>query len=63
MKNKGCHKQVRNMYNCFLKYFTTYQNEAVKHGDGWAECEVEYMIYLTGNLMRLLLQLNGEDNI
>lgn len=63
MKQKGCHKQVRNMYRHLLAYFTTYQNDAVKHGDGWAECEVEYMIYLTGTFVRLLLQLNGEADV
>lgn len=60
MDKHGAHVQVRNLYSSLLSYFTQYQNDAVKHGEGWAVSEVEYMIYLTGSFMRFLLQLNGE---
>ena len=62
MKKRGAHAQVRNMYTTLVfGHFATYQNNAVKHGDGWAESDVEFMIYLTGTFMRFLLQLNGDD--
>lgn len=60
MKQKKAHVQVRNLYNTLLAFFCQYQNEAVKHGDGWQEVEIEYMIYLTGTFMRFLLQLKTE---
>jgi len=59
LEKKGTHFQVRNLYQTLLAYFTQYQNDAVKHGEAWAESEVEYMIYLTGTFMRFLLQVNG----
>jgi hypothetical protein len=61
IEGKGVHAQVRNMYMTLLKQFTDYQNDAVKHGDDWVESEVEYMIYLTGTFMRLLLVLNDDS--
>jgi hypothetical protein len=61
LDEKGIHVQVRNMYSTLLSQFSQYQNDAVKHGDDWNESEVEYMIYLTGTFMRMLLVLN-EDN-
>jgi len=60
MKQRKAHVQVRNLYNTLLVFFCQYQNEAVKHGNGWQEVEIEYMIYLTGAFMRFLLQLNTE---
>jgi hypothetical protein len=60
MKQRKTHVQVRNLYNTLLVFFGQYQNEAVKHGNGWQEVEIEYMIYLTGTFMRFLLQLDSE---
>ncbi|HDZ21687.1 hypothetical protein LCGC14_0698120 [marine sediment metagenome] len=60
LKDKGVHTHVRDLYRDLLKHFTDYQNAAVKHGTGWVLCEVEYMIYLTGTFMRILLVLNGD---
>jgi len=60
-KDRGIHDQVRNMYATLLSQFATYQNDAVKHGNDWNESEVEYMIYLTGTFMRMLLVLNGDS--
>jgi hypothetical protein len=37
--------------------YRLYQNDAVKHGEAFSEKEIEFMIYLTGTFMRLLLQL------
>jgi hypothetical protein len=45
------------MYDDLLARFMQYQNDAVKHGDNWSSIEIEFMIYLTGAFMRLLLQL------
>ncbi|HET7230006.1 MAG TPA: hypothetical protein VFJ16_08400 [Longimicrobium sp.] len=60
LKGKGFHQQVVNMYLDLLKRFTQYQNDAVKHGDEWKEAELEFVIYLTGAFMRLILQAEAK---
>jgi hypothetical protein len=58
LKAKGVHQQVTNLYNNLLfGPFRIYQNEAVKHAGEYREQDVEFMIYLSGTFMRLLLQL------
>ena len=47
------------MYAKLLNLFAKYQNDKVKHAEKWAEPEVEFMIYLTGLFMRMLLELEG----
>jgi len=58
LNQRGIHQQVVNLY-CQLVFgqYSQYQNDAVKHGDAFSEREIEFMIYLTGTFMRLLLQL------
>ena len=58
LKQRGIHQEVVNLYNQLLfgQYFM-YQNEAVKHNEAFSKDEIEFMIYLTGTFMRLLLQL------
>jgi hypothetical protein len=57
LKKRGVHQQVVNMYSDLLNRFGEYQNAAVKHGDNWCPPELEFMIYLAGAFMRLLLQV------
>lgn len=56
-KEKHLHSQVANLYETLLKPYRQYQNDAVKHNEAFSLDEVEFMIYLTGSFMRLLLQL------
>ena len=56
LKEKGLHSQVINSYQTLLKEYQNYQNDAVKHNENYSFDEVEFMIYLTGNFMRLLIQ-------
>jgi len=37
-----------------------YQNDAVKHGEKYAPHEIEFMIYLTGTFMKLLIEVSRE---
>jgi hypothetical protein len=61
MKGKGLHVHVVNMYHDLLfKHFATYQNDAVKHGEKYSLQEVEFMIYLTGTFIRLLIQASKQ---
>lgn len=62
LKGKGLHSQVVNLYEKLLSTYQNYQNNAVKHNEAFSFDEVEFMIYLTGNFMRLVLQLANNDN-
>lgn len=58
LKNQGVHQQLINMYQQLLfGSYAMYQNDAVKHKEAFSVDEIEFMIYLTGTFMRLLLQL------
>lgn len=57
LKDKGLHSQVGNLYEKLLSTYQIYQNDAVKHNEAFSLDEVEFMIYLTGNFMRLILKL------
>lgn len=64
LKDKGVHVHIRNNYVTLLNQFTDYQNVDVKHDHDpdpnelkvWSDTELEYMIYLTATLMRLVLR-------
>ncbi|OCQ96050.1 hypothetical protein BCD64_11880 [Nostoc sp. MBR 210] len=61
-KKKGLHPQVLNLYKELLfNQYSHYQNDAVKHNDAFSLDEVEFMIYLTGNFMRLILHLERRE--
>ncbi|HEY9697033.1 MAG TPA: hypothetical protein V6D10_07205 [Trichocoleus sp.] len=58
LAGKGIHKQIINSYEKLLfGTYVQYQNDAVKHNEAFSEDEVEFIIYLTGTFMRLVLQL------
>ncbi|MBD2439102.1 hypothetical protein [Nostoc sp. FACHB-110] len=58
---KGLHKEVVNLYEKLLSTYLNYQNGAVKHNEAFSLDEVEFMIYLTGNFMRLILHLERQE--
>ena len=57
LKGKGIHVHIRSLYAHLVNCFSDYQNDAVKHKEDYSDMEIEFMIYLTGTLMRLLLEL------
>ncbi len=58
LKGRSVHQQVINLYNQLLfGPFRQYQNDAVKHAGEYRDQDIEFMIYLAGTFMRLLLQL------
>ena len=62
-RQKGLHPQVLNLYKeLLLNQYKQYQNDAVKHNEQYSVDEVEFMIYLTGNFIRLILQLEKQVN-
>jgi hypothetical protein len=46
--------EISNLYMQVLDYFTKYQNDKAKHSDTAKVEEVEFILYLTGNLMRFI---------
>ncbi|MFW6316382.1 MAG: hypothetical protein ACOC1Z_04680 [Cyanobacteriota bacterium] len=59
--------QIGNLYHELVNKYTDYQNGNVKHTNEspdeiFSNEEVEFMIYLTGNFMRLFLQIKEKDN-
>ena len=67
LQARGAHQQIINMFRALLfGPYKLYQNNEVKHQNSevkndeqerYAKADVEFMIYLTGTFMRLLLQL------
>lgn len=62
LKERGLHQQAINMFDTLLAQFSQYQNQAVKHNEEHSSNEIEFMIYLTGTFMRLLLQLASDGS-
>lgn len=61
IKDKGLHDDAVNLYEKLLSTYVNYQNKAVKHNEAFSLDEVEFMIYLTGNFMRLIIQLATQE--
>lgn len=66
LNDKGLHEEVINLYVGLFNSYTKYQNEAVKHKEAFSSIsskeEIEFMIYLTGNFMRLLIVLSDKKD-
>jgi hypothetical protein len=57
LKDRGLHPTIAAMYHTLIfGQYAPYQNDAVKHDHTSHPEEVEFLIYLTANFMRLLLQ-------
>lgn len=57
LKNKGLQPPVRNFFDLIFNKQNTYYNDASKHNDNYSLYDIEFMIYFTGNFIRLLLKL------
>ena len=60
MKNNNISPTISNMYIKLFDLYTIYNNDNAKHGDNITENEVDYLIYLTGSFIRLILQIEEE---
>lgn len=58
LQTKGVNQEVINLYQALLNGpYTKLQNEAVKHNEKpFSTAEIEFLIYLTGTFIRLVLQ-------
>jgi hypothetical protein len=61
LREKGLYIDVVNLYEKLFSTYLNYQNNAVKHNEEFSLNEVEFMIYLTGNFIRLIIQLAREE--
>jgi len=54
-QQKHTSKEISNLFWAVLDYYSKYQNNKAKHDNNVPSNEVEFMLYLTGTLMRFLL--------
>ena len=61
LKSLSVESEFCTIYANILDFYTTYNNNHTKHNNDATEIAVEFMVYQTGNLMRLLLRLKQEE--
>lgn len=59
LKDKEIAKEIRDMFSTLFAFYTTYNNQNVKHNDNCIEVESEYIIYLTGTFIRFLIKVKN----
>ena len=64
LKSHEVPTELANDFKTLLGAFTSYNNSYAKHHDKSSINALEYLLYQTGNIIRLLITLkNGEENI
>lgn len=61
LSSKGVPSEIKNNFEKILDLYTNYMNNYAKHHDRTGENVLEYILYQTGNLIRLLITLKQED--
>ena len=62
LKNYGIPGEISGNFETLLQAYTNYINKYAKHRDATSEKILEYLMYQTGNIMRLLITLKQEEN-
>lgn len=57
LKSKGIPKEISGNCETLLQAYTNYMNNYAKHRDATSDKALEYIMYQTGNIMRLLITL------
>jgi hypothetical protein len=57
LSSKGVPTELKNNFEKLLESYTKYNNNYAKHHDKTSKSVLEYIMYQTGNLMRLLITL------
>lgn len=57
LSSKGIPAEIKNNFEKLLESYTNYNNNYAKHHDKVSKSVLEYIMYQTGNLMRLLITL------
>jgi len=61
LADKGISNEFRNVFHQLLDCYTKYNNNNVKHDDAIDKNEIEFVIYMTGAFMRLLITASIEQ--
>lgn len=61
LKEKGVPSEISNNFSSLLKSHTDYMNNYAKHHDKTSKNVLEYIMYQTGNIIRLLITLKQEE--
>ena len=61
LKNQGIPSEISNNLQSLLQTYTNYMNSYAKHHDATNINILEYLMYQTGNIMRLLMTLKQEE--
>ena len=61
LKDCGVPSSLASDFQYLLQQYSKFNNDNAKHNDSTPIVVVEYILYSTGNIMRLLLQLRNKD--
>ncbi len=59
IKGKGGSRELANMFEKLIDYYTKYQNTYVKHDDAVLNAEVEFVLEITSSFMKHLVRLQN----
>lgn len=62
LKIKGIPKEISNNFEKLLNQYTDFMNNYAKHHDKTSVNVLEYIMYQTGNIIRLLITLKKQEN-
>lgn len=57
LKSKGIPKEISGNFETILQFYTNFMNNYAKHRDATSDRLLEYLMYQTGNIIRLLVLL------
>lgn len=60
LKGKGIPAEISNNLETLLQAYTNFINNYAKHRDATSDKVLEYLMYQTGNIIRLLITLEGQ---
>ena len=58
MDDHDTNTETRQMMRQLFQFYCEYQNNHIKHGDGWKPAEVDFILYLTATFINLLVALD-----
>lgn len=61
LKDQGIPKEVNGNFETLLQSYTQFMNNYAKHRDATSNKVLEYIMYQTGNIIRLLITLKQEE--
>ena len=61
MTSKGVPAELKNNFEKLLESYTNYMNNYAKHHDKVSQNVLEYIMYQTANLMRLVIMLKTDE--